>query len=121
MTAKFAALWPAGLDALYDTFGWEGVVTRNSVSQTVVLRGAREQESGDAGYGAGQLVRGAIKLRTLSAHLAAGPLFTIAKGDIVTWEDVSYKVTSAPLKLGPRMFEYEFDLAPIGVSVAGGV
>lgn len=122
MSSPFATRWAdAALPRFYAEFGWDGVLSRGALSAPVRLRGSREQEAGDAGFGAQQMVRGKVTLRTQVSDVLASSLGSLQKGDQITWSGQAYRVIDTPLKAGPRQLEYEFGMAPIGVSAAGDV
>lgn len=122
MTSPFATRWAnTALARFYAEFGWDGMISRGSLSEDVRLRGSREQEAGDSGFGAQQMVRGKVTLRTMAEPLSISTLAGLQKGDEVYWGGQAYRVIDTPLKIGTRQLEYEFSVAPIGVSAAGAV
>ncbi len=122
MSSTFATRWAeTALPRFYAEFGWDGSISRGSVSADVRLRGSREQEAGDVGFGAQQMVRGKVTLRTMVAPLMVSSLGSLQKGDEIYWTEQAYRVIDTPLKIGSRQLEYEFSVAPVGVSVAGPV
>lgn len=120
MSSPFASRWAdAALPKFYSEFGWDGVLSRGALSVSVRLRGSREQEAEDAGFGAQQMVRGKVTLRTLISDVLASSLTGLQKGDQITWSGQAYRVIDTPLRIGTRQLEYEFSVAPVGASAAG--
>jgi hypothetical protein len=115
MSSPFATRWAdAALPKLYAEFGWGGMHSRGGLSAPVRLRGTRAQEAGDAGFGGQSLVRGAVTLKAVVALVDATALGGLNAGDTIVYDGLTYRVHGAPLKIGPRAMEYEFDLVPFG-------